>query len=53
MEFFKHVTILHGCAVGGGSITYANTMLVPRELRVGQRIVGRTGRLESADAALL
>jgi cholesterol oxidase len=21
--------ILHGCAVGGGSITYANTMLVP------------------------
>ncbi len=29
MEFFKHVTILHGCAVGGGSITYANTMLVP------------------------
>ncbi len=31
MEFFKHVTILHGCAVGGGSITYANTMLVPRE----------------------
>ena len=29
MEFFKHVVILHGCAVGGGSITYANTMLVP------------------------
>ena len=30
MEFFKHVVILHGCAVGGGSITYANTLLVPR-----------------------
>jgi cholesterol oxidase len=30
MEYFKHVTILHGCAVGGGSITYANTMLVPQ-----------------------
>jgi cholesterol oxidase len=29
MEFFRHVVILHGCAVGGGSITYANTMLVP------------------------
>ena len=29
MEYFKHVVILHGCAVGGGSITYANTMLVP------------------------
>ena len=23
MRFFRHVTILHGCAVGGGSITYA------------------------------
>jgi len=31
MEFFKHVVILHGCAVGGGSITYANTLLVPVE----------------------
>jgi cholesterol oxidase len=30
IEYFKHVTILHGCAVGGGSITYANTMLVPQ-----------------------
>ncbi len=31
MKFFKHVVILHGCAVGGGSITYANTMLAPRD----------------------
>lgn len=29
MRFFKHVTILHGCAVGGGSITYATTLLRP------------------------
>ena len=29
MRFFKHVTILHGCAVGGGSITYAATLLRP------------------------
>lgn len=29
MRFFRHVTILHGCAVGGGSITYASTMLRP------------------------
>jgi cholesterol oxidase len=29
MQFFRHVVILHGCAVGGGSITYANTMLAP------------------------
>ena len=27
MRFFRHVTILHGCAVGGGSITYATTLL--------------------------
>jgi cholesterol oxidase len=26
---FRHVLIMHGCAVGGGSITYANTSLVP------------------------
>lgn len=31
MRFFKHVVILHGNAVGGGSITYANTLLVPKE----------------------
>src|SRR5437762_4579264 len=29
MRFFRHVTILHGCAVGGGSITYAATLLRP------------------------
>jgi cholesterol oxidase len=29
MKFFRHVTILHGCAVGGGSITYAATLLRP------------------------
>ncbi|MBQ0713963.1 MAG: GMC family oxidoreductase [Paraperlucidibaca sp.] len=29
MSFFRHVVILHGNAVGGGSITYANTLLVP------------------------
>ncbi|HEY1497799.1 MAG TPA: GMC family oxidoreductase [Candidatus Solibacter sp.] len=26
---FRHVLVMHGCAVGGGSITYANTLLVP------------------------
>jgi cholesterol oxidase len=29
MRFFRHVTILHGCAVGGGSVTYACTSLRP------------------------
>lgn len=27
IRYFRHVTILHGCAVGGGSITYATTLL--------------------------
>ena len=27
MRFFRHATIFHGCAVGGGSITYACTLL--------------------------
>ena len=27
MRFFRHATIYHGCAVGGGSITYASTLL--------------------------
>ena len=31
IEPFRHVVILHGCAVGGGSITYANTLLVPKD----------------------
>ena len=29
IQLFRHVLILHGCAVGGGSITYANTSLMP------------------------
>jgi cholesterol oxidase len=29
MRFFRHVTIYHGCAVGGGSITYGSTLLPP------------------------
>jgi len=32
MQWFRHVTILHGCAVGGGSITYANTLGRPKDL---------------------
>jgi cholesterol oxidase len=29
MRFFRHVTVYHGCAVGGGSITYGATLLEP------------------------
>ena len=31
MRLFRHVTIFHGCAVGGGSITYAATLRQPSE----------------------
>src|SRR6516162_9318064 len=29
MRFFRHVLVLHGNAVGGGSIVYGNTLMVP------------------------
>jgi cholesterol oxidase len=31
MRLFRHATIFHGCAMGGGSITYACTLLPPPE----------------------
>lgn len=31
IKWFRHVAILHGCAVGGGSITYASTLLRPKD----------------------
>jgi cholesterol oxidase len=30
MSFMEHVTIFHGVGVGGGSLTYANTLPTPR-----------------------
>jgi cholesterol oxidase len=30
MSFFRHVTILHGVGVGGGSLVYANTLPQPK-----------------------
>ncbi len=29
MSFLEHITVLHGVGVGGGSLTYANTLPVP------------------------
>jgi cholesterol oxidase len=29
MSFFRHVTVLHGVGVGGGSLVYANTLPTP------------------------
>ena len=31
ITFFKHITILSGVGVGGGSLTYANTLPVPKD----------------------
>jgi len=31
MSFFRHVTILHGVGVGGGSLVYANTLPTPKD----------------------
>ena len=30
MSFLRHVTVLHGVGVGGGSLVYANTLPVPK-----------------------
>lgn len=31
MSFLKHVTVLHGVGVGGGSLVYANTLPLPKD----------------------
>lgn len=31
MSFMKHVTVLHGVGVGGGSLVYANTLPLPKD----------------------
>ncbi len=31
LRLFRHMLVLHGNAVGGGSVVYANTLLVPPE----------------------
>ncbi|WP_194862987.1 GMC family oxidoreductase [Myxococcus sp. AB036A] len=31
MTFFRHVTVLSGVGVGGGSLVYANTLPIPRD----------------------
>src|SRR5688572_27744377 len=31
MSFLPHVTIFHGVGVGGGSLTYANTLPTPKD----------------------
>ena len=35
MSFLKHVTVMHGVGVGGGSLTYANTLPTPTDTFFG------------------
>ena len=53
MRFFRHATIFHGCAVGGGSITYASTLLPPPTESMGNGLLDWVGRLESGNAPAL
>lgn len=32
MSFLKHITVLHGVGVGGGSLVYANTLPTPKDV---------------------
>ncbi len=34
LTFLKHVAVLHGGGVGGGSLVYVNQLLVPANLGV-------------------
>lgn len=36
MKIFRHIVVLHGCAVGGGSITYAQTLWQPKDIVWGE-----------------
>ncbi len=53
IQMFRHALIMHGCAVGGGSITYANTYAGSERRGLGERELGRPGGLEIANAAVL
>ncbi|MBN1408831.1 MAG: GMC family oxidoreductase [Calditrichaceae bacterium] len=44
LSFFRHITILSGVGVGGGSLTYANTLPVPKDDFLNQR-AGHTWRI--------
>ncbi len=43
LTFLRHVTVLHGGGVGGGSLVYANQLLVPPDTVFDQPRWGRAG----------
>ena len=47
MTFFRHVTVLSGVGVGGGSLVYANTLPVPKRPFFEQSSWGHLAAWES------
>ena len=49
MSFMKHMTVLHGVGVGGGSLVYANTLPTPKSpfFEEGPGLVSEIGRRSS------
>ncbi len=47
MSFMKHMTVLHGVGVGGGSLVYANTLPTPKSPFLGLGVVSEIGRPSS------
>ena len=46
ITLLRDVMILHGCGVGGGSLVYANTLLVPPDRVFADPQLERAGALE-------
>ena len=46
MTFLRHVTVLSGVGVGGGSLVYANTLPIPKDDFFAAEFLGPARRLE-------
>ena len=38
LSFYRHITILSGVGVGGGSLVYANTLPIPKSMRTRPQV---------------
>src|SRR5450759_3864501 len=53
LTFFRHVGVLSGVGVGGGSLVYANTLPIPKKGLLQFAFVGPSGRLGDGAATAL
>jgi len=53
MTFLRHVTVLSGVGVGGGSLVYANTLPTTERRILHLAFLGTSGRLEGRTGAAL